>query len=190
MKSRMSGYVLANTAMMRGPRRRHLPVLLLQIGLEVAPTGCERRQEGYLVLPAADRDAAYQARDILKAYGWQDHRVPHQFQEVSLSLSPPSNGSNPKNSSGSDCPADHGSNPHEAGAASNPGKPATPPPSASGGPTGGENEPRFPPNLAALAILMQVKERQKDRRETDPGRTDEIIREARAGGVYGYGPTE
>jgi hypothetical protein len=48
----------------------------------------------------------------------------------------------------------------------------------------------FPPNLTALAILKQVKERQKDRRETDPSRTDELIREARAGGVHGYGPTE
>lgn len=48
----------------------------------------------------------------------------------------------------------------------------------------------FPPNQSALAILKTVKERQKDRRETDPSRTDELIREARAGGVHGYRPAE
>ena len=49
---------------------------------------------------------------------------------------------------------------------------------------------QFAPNLVALAILKQVRDRQKDRRETDPSRTQELIREARAGGMYGYEPTE
>lgn len=49
---------------------------------------------------------------------------------------------------------------------------------------------RFPPNSLALAILAEVKERQKDRRETDASRTEELVREARAGGQYGYEPTE
>ena len=191
MKSRMSGHVLANTAMMRGARRRHLPVLLLQIGLEVAPTGCQWRQEGYLVLPAASRDVAYQARDILKAHGWQDHQVPYQFQDVSLSLSPPTNGSNPGNRSYSEHSSDRVSgNPHESVDPSDKVGPKTPPCIASSSSSGGENEPKFPPNLTALAILKQLKERQKDRRETDPSRTDELIREAREGGVHGYGPTE
>lgn len=48
----------------------------------------------------------------------------------------------------------------------------------------------FPPNQSVLAILKKVKERQKDRRETDPSRTDELIREARAGGMHGYEPAE
>ncbi len=187
MKSRMSGYVLANTAMMRGPRRLHLPVLLLHIGLEVAPTGCQCRQEGYWVLPAADRDAAYQARDVLKAHGWQDHQAPHQFQNVSLSLSPPTNDSSPGNASHLECSSDHVSdNPHDSVDPSDTDSPTNPPRIASSRSSGGENEPKFPPNLTALAILKQVKERQKDRRETDPSRTEELIREARAGGVHGY----
>jgi hypothetical protein len=49
---------------------------------------------------------------------------------------------------------------------------------------------RFPPNALALAILAAVKERQKDRRETDASRTQELIREARAGGQYGYEPAD
>lgn len=191
MKSRMSGYVLANTAMMHGPSRRHLPVLLLQIGLEVAPIGFQCRQEGYWVLPAADRNAAYQARDILRAHGWQDHRIPHQFQDVSLSLLPPTNGSDPGNPSHSERSSDHVSgNPHDLGDSSDTGGPTNPPRIANSSSSGGKNEPKFPPNLTALAILKQVKERQRERRETDPSRTEELIREARAGGVHGYSPTE
>ena len=49
---------------------------------------------------------------------------------------------------------------------------------------------RFPPNSLALAILEEVKERQKDRRETTASRTQELVREARAGGQYGYEPAE
>jgi hypothetical protein len=49
---------------------------------------------------------------------------------------------------------------------------------------------QFAPNRVALTILEQVRERQKDRRETDPSRTQDLIREARAGGMYGHGPTE
>jgi ATP-dependent helicase HrpB len=41
-----------------------------------------------------------------------------------------------------------------------------------------------------LAILEDVKERQKDRRETAASRTQELVREARAGGQYGYEPAE
>lgn len=49
---------------------------------------------------------------------------------------------------------------------------------------------QFAPNRGALTILEEVKERQKTRRETDPSRTQELVREARAGGMYGHGPTE
>jgi hypothetical protein len=41
-------------------------------------------------------------------------------------------------------------------------------------------------NENAIAILKEVRERQKDRRETDPSRTLNIIREARSGGMYGH----
>ena len=53
-----------------------------------------------------------------------------------------------------------------------------------------DKEAKFAPNLVALAILKQVRDRQKDRRETDPSRTQELIREARAGGMYGHEPIE
>jgi hypothetical protein len=79
---------------------------------------------------------------------------------------------------------------HDTGNPSGMDSSTNPPGVASGDAFDGNNEFEFPPNLTALAILKQVKERQKDRRETDPSRTDELIREARAGGVHGYGPTE
>jgi hypothetical protein len=53
---------------------------------------------------------------------------------------------------------------------------------------GEEGGAQFPPNLVALTILNQVSERQKHRRETDPSRTLELIREARAGGMHGCEP--
>ncbi len=58
------------------------------------------------------------------------------------------------------------------------------------GASGNEQEPQFPPNLLALSILKQVRDRQEHRRETDPNRTQELIREARAGGMYGCEPDE
>ncbi len=56
--------------------------------------------------------------------------------------------------------------------------------------SGREKVAQLAPNLVALAILKQVRDRQKDRRETDPCRTQELVREARAGGMYGHEPTE
>jgi hypothetical protein len=44
----------------------------------------------------------------------------------------------------------------------------------------------LPKNENAIAILREVRERQKDRRETDPSRTLNIIREARSGRMYGH----
>lgn len=61
---------------------------------------------------------------------------------------------------------------------------------ANGGSLMEDGGSQFPPNALALAILAEVKERQKDRRETDASRTQELIREARAGGQYGYEPAE
>lgn len=67
---------------------------------------------------------------------------------------------------------------------------ATPTENEQGGSSVVENKPMFPPNQAALSILKTVRERQKGRRETDPSRTDELIREARAGELHGYGPSK
>jgi hypothetical protein len=44
---------------------------------------------------------------------------------------------------------------------------------------------RCAPNLVALEILKRVRERQQDRREADPSRTQELIRSARDGRMYG-----
>ena len=62
--------------------------------------------------------------------------------------------------------------------------------SANAGSLESDGSTRFPPNSLALAILAEVKDRQKDRRETDASRTQELVREARAGGQYGYEPAE
>ena len=60
----------------------------------------------------------------------------------------------------------------------------------SGFSSGSQEGAEFAPNLVALAILKQVRDRQKDRPETDPSRTQELIREARDGGMYGHEPTQ
>ncbi len=190
MKSRMSGYALANIAMMRGPRRRHLPVLILQFGLEVAPNTYQCRYDEYWVLPAPDKDTANQACDILRNHGWKDYRVPQQFENVSLSLSPPTNGSNPGDASDSNRPPVRSdSGPGDFGDPSNESNPMNPSETPVSISTGKGEVAQFPPNLVALAILRQVRDRQNNRRETDSGRTQELIREARAGGVHGYDST-
>jgi hypothetical protein len=45
----------------------------------------------------------------------------------------------------------------------------------------------YPPNTLALAILQMVRERQQPCHPTPSSRTQEYIREARSGGMYGYG---
>ena len=46
------------------------------------------------------------------------------------------------------------------------------------------------PNYAALEVLRQTKEMQQGMRFTDGSDTQRLLREARAGGMYGYEPTE
>ena len=41
-----------------------------------------------------------------------------------------------------------------------------------------------PPNEKALAILKAMEERQKDRPCSDPGKSQEFLREARSGEMY------
>lgn len=46
------------------------------------------------------------------------------------------------------------------------------------------------PNEAGLAMLRALRERQKDRPYTDNSNTQRLLKEARAGAMYGYDPTE
>ena len=50
--------------------------------------------------------------------------------------------------------------------------------------------PSLAPNEKALAALRQIAENQKDRPYSDGSDTQRFIREARAGAMYGYDPTE
>jgi hypothetical protein len=100
-------------------------------------------------------------------------------------------GSTAENTSHPDQPSDRSSPPNEASDLSKGSNPMA----FSGEHQGGssfESQERaeFAPNLLALAILKQVRDRQKDRRETDPSRTQELIREARDGEMYGHEPGE
>jgi phytoene dehydrogenase-like protein len=51
-------------------------------------------------------------------------------------------------------------------------------------------EPARTPNEAGLAALRKVAELKKGMPESDPSQTDRIIREGRAGAMYGYPPIE
>src|SRR5579871_6797657 len=53
-----------------------------------------------------------------------------------------------------------------------------------------ESAPTFPPNEKMLAILSKIAESHKDRPFTDGSETDRLLREARAGAMFGYDPTE
>ena len=48
----------------------------------------------------------------------------------------------------------------------------------------------FAPNEKGLAILHAIADRQQGRRYTDPSDTPRLLKEARAGAMYGYDPTE
>jgi predicted transcriptional regulator len=55
---------------------------------------------------------------------------------------------------------------------------------------GSEDAPVFPPNEKMLAILSKIEESHKDRPFSDGSETDWLLREARAGAMFGYDPTE
>jgi len=46
------------------------------------------------------------------------------------------------------------------------------------------------PNYAMLAALGEIAERQQGRPQSDGSQTLRLLREGRAGGSYGYAPTE
>ncbi len=48
----------------------------------------------------------------------------------------------------------------------------------------------FPPNEQTLAMLRDLVKLQEGMKETDGSQTDRLLREARAGGMYGLEPTE
>jgi hypothetical protein len=50
--------------------------------------------------------------------------------------------------------------------------------------------PTHPPNEQALAMLRDLVKLQEGMKETDGSQTDRLLREARAGGMYGLKPAE
>jgi len=50
--------------------------------------------------------------------------------------------------------------------------------------------PSRKPNFAGLETLRLVAELKKGMPESDPSQTDRLVREGRAGAMYGYSPTE
>ncbi len=50
--------------------------------------------------------------------------------------------------------------------------------------------PGVAPNAKAAAALCQIAENQKDRPYSDGSDTQRLLREARAGAMYGYDPSE
>ena len=50
--------------------------------------------------------------------------------------------------------------------------------------------PAFPPNEGMLAALREIAVHQKDRPYTDGSSSLKLLREARAGAMYGYDPTD
>ena len=53
-----------------------------------------------------------------------------------------------------------------------------------------KTEPAVIPNEKGLAIMREITERHKGRPHTDGSNTLRLLREARAGAMYGYDPTE
>jgi hypothetical protein len=48
----------------------------------------------------------------------------------------------------------------------------------------------FPPNIQVLEVLKAVRERQQSRKPSDPAGSQDYLREARSGGMYGFGPDD
>lgn len=53
-----------------------------------------------------------------------------------------------------------------------------------------QQTPPFPPNEGMLAALAEIAELNKGRPFSDGSNTQRLLREARAGAMYGYDPTE
>lgn len=180
MRNATTAHVLANTARMRGDRRRHVPVLLLQIGVDIIAMAGVDVVEQYRVIAAPTLDVARGAKEILIGCGWQERTLPGKLGEAGFSLSPP-NG---------DCsPAGSGCMPRDSQAANEQHVAASPVggESEEGKQAATDNPVGRAPNLGALAILQQILEHLQGRASSDSSRTQEYLREARSGGMYGYG---
>jgi hypothetical protein len=172
MRIGINGHVLANTARMRGDRRRHLRVLLVQVGADLAVLGGVPIQD-YRVISAPNQTVAAEAKDILVASGWIVCNTPPPLLKSMLwvALSPPdeeccgtpARGAVDCSSRVSDCAED------------------------ADGQAGNDKKRKHPPNVKALRLLEVIHSRNQDRKSGDSSRTQDYIREARSGGMYGYG---
>ncbi len=89
MRRATSAHVLANTARMRGDRRRYVPILLLQFGAEVVSIGTMDITQNYRVIGVPSLAVAREAKEILIGEGWYESAVPEELSRTSLSLAPP-----------------------------------------------------------------------------------------------------
>jgi len=181
MRSATSAQVLANTARMRGDRRKYVPILLLQFGVDVIGMGGADVTHNYRVIGVPSLDVARETKEILIGDGWYESAVPDQLRGASFSLTPPNDNcghrrSNPAHlGQGSKAASDDNDQSNEvAGGVDDLG--------------GGSPEvTAHTSNLRALAILKEVHERQRDRLSSQSDRTQDYLREARSGGMYGNG---
>jgi hypothetical protein len=172
MNNGINGHVLANTARMRGDRRRHLRVLLVQIGADLAVLGGTTIQD-YRVISAPNQAVAAEAKDLLVASGWKVcNRFPPLLELKScIALSPPDE----------EC-----CEPQSFGALACT-SPADDCDRGAGTRAGTEDKREHPPNLKALRLLEAIHGRNQDRKSSDSSRTQDYISEARSGGMYEHG---
>jgi len=180
MRGATSAQVLANTARMRGDRRRYVPVLLLQLGADVIGVGGMNVTQNYRVIGAPSLDVAREAKEILIENGWHESAVPDRLRGASFSLTPPNGNCGQRKPQSADpgkgleraCHNDQ-SNEVASGAddSDNVSSEVT----------------AHAPNLRALAILKEVHDRQRDRLSSRSDKTQHYLREARSGGMYGNG---
>jgi hypothetical protein len=180
MKSATSAQLFANTARMRGDRRRYVPILLLQFGVDVVGLGGMDVTHKYRVIGVPSLDVARETKEILIGEGWYENIVPDRLRGASFSLAPPNSNcghreSNPAHfGQGSRAASDNEHANELAGSPDDSGQ-------------GAPEVKAHAPNLRALAILNQLHDRQRDRLSSRSDRTQEYLREARSGGMFGNG---
>jgi len=180
MRGATSAQVLANTARMRGDRRRYVPVLLLKLGADVIGVGGVDVTQNYRVIGAPSLDVARKAKEILIENGWHESAVPDRLRGASFSLIPPNGNCGQRKPQSADPGTGLGGAFHFD--QSN---------EVASGADDSDNVSSVVttnvPNLKALAILKEVHDRQRDRLSSRSDRTQDYLREARSGGMYGNG---
>jgi hypothetical protein len=177
MKVATSAEVLANTARMRGDRRRYVPVLLLQLGADVIGVGGVDVTQNYRVIGAPSLDVAREAKGILVEDGWYESAVPDQLRGASFSLTPPDGNCGHRETNlgkGLEGARDNDQSNKVPAWADDSGN-------------GSSGLTAHAPNQRALAILKEVHDRQQDQLSSRSDRTQHYLREARSGGMYGHG---